>query len=224
VAKRVGNLGAEMSHMSSSILLDLMRRHTEPYDVEYCGRSLRVWPGVLSPGYDWTGKFGVECLPVVAGKSFLEIGCGCGIVSLFAELNGASRVIATDISPIAALNTKFNFERHGVSSAYVIQGNLFDAISARFDVIFFNAPFYSSPAADWLEKAVTDENYRTLTRFLTEVRDHLAKDGRALIGFSDSGDEKFLRAEIDRACLTIVEIRGDTRWGYNCKYYTLAAS
>jgi release factor glutamine methyltransferase len=218
------DLGAHMSRMSPSVLLDLMRRHTEPYDVEYGGRSIRVWPNVLSPGYDWTGKFGVECLPDVAGRSFLEIGCGCGIVSLFAALGAASWVLATDISPIATLNTKFNFKRHGLSNAHVIQGNLFDAISARFDVVFFNAPFYSSPAADWLEKAVTDENYGTVKRFLAEVRNHLAKDGRALIGFSESGDEKLFRAEIDRAGLTIAEIRGDTRWGYNCMFYTLAAS
>jgi methylase of polypeptide subunit release factors len=223
-AEHRSDLRARMSRMKPSILLDLMRRHTEPYDVEYGGRSIRVWPGVLSPGYDWTGKFGVECLPAVAGRTFLEIGCGCGIVSLFAGLGGASCVVAVDISPIATFNTKFNFRRHGLPNAHVVQGNLFDAISARFDVVFFNAPFYSSPATDWLENAVTDEDYRTVTRFLADVKNHLTKDGRASIGFSDSGDEKLLRAEIDRAGLTIVEVRGDTRWGYNCKYYTLVAA
>ena len=162
-------------------------------------------------------------MPAVAGKSFLEIGSGCGIVSVFAGLCGASLIVASDISPLAAANTKFNLDRLGLANTLVIQGNLFDAIAARFDVIFFNAPFYSSRATDWLESAVTDEDYKSVTAFLNGVRDHLVAGGCAVLGFSTSGDEQFLQTGICHAGLTVADVRGETRWGYNCRYYTLLA-
>jgi hypothetical protein len=46
--------------------------------------------------------------------------------------------------------------------------------------------------------------------------------GRIVLGFSGSGDERLFYAEIERAGLRVVDTAEDTRWGYNCKYHTLA--
>src|SRR4030088_698306 len=81
------------------VFLWLMRRHRRPYDISYRGKAIRIFPGVFSPKYDWSGKFAVDCLPSLNGKSFLEIGAGCGIVSLFAAVGGARLVVSVDISP-----------------------------------------------------------------------------------------------------------------------------
>jgi len=61
-----------------------MRLHRRPYDISYRGKAIRIFPGVFSPRYDWSAKFAVDYLPALAGKSFLEVGAGCGIVSVFA--------------------------------------------------------------------------------------------------------------------------------------------
>jgi methylase of polypeptide subunit release factors len=189
--------------------------------VSYRGQIIRVCPGVLSPRYDWSGKFGVDCLPQIAGKTFLEIGSGCGIVSVFASLLGAKTVVAVDISPFAVANTRFNFIAHQLSNAYVVRGDLFDSISAKFDLVFFNAPFHGDAPLDWLARSVSDEQYRSLKRFLLGVRRYLAKDGRVLLGFSESGDQDLLHAGFVSAGLSVVEVREARKRGYSCKYYTL---
>ncbi len=201
-----------------------MRLHHRPYDVSFRGKIIRVFPGVLSPRYDWSGKFGVDCLPPLEGKTFLEIGSGCGIVSVCAALAKAKIVVSVDISPLATANTRFNFLAHRLSNAYVIQGDLFDSISNKFDLVFFNAPFHGNAPKDWLGKAVSDEQYRSLKRFLVGVREHLTRDGRVVLGFSESGDEKMLCAEFARGNLDIVELHEARRRGYSVKYYILKSS
>ena len=66
---------------------------------------------------------------------------------------------------------------------HVIQGDLLAAISHKFDFIFFNAPYYGERPKDWLERAVTDENYDTLKQFLADVKRCLAVDGVVMLGF-----------------------------------------
>lgn len=158
----------------------------------------------------------------MAEKSFLEIGSGCGIVSMFAAIGGASLTVAVDVSPEAARNTKFNFEAHRLKNAYVVQGNLFNCISHRFDFVFFNAPYHGNRPNDWLEWAVSDEDYRSLKAFILGVRQCLKNDGRVILGFSESGDEDFLRSEFKRAGLEVLRIQEDNRRGYSCKYFTMA--
>jgi methylase of polypeptide subunit release factors len=114
--------------------------------------------------------------------------------SVFAALSPDS----VDISPISASNTKFNFNAHRLSNAHVIQGDLLEAISHKFDFIFFNAPFYRERPGDWLERAVTDDNYDSLKRFIADVKRCLAVDGRVMLGFSKTG-EVLLDAELRRA-------------------------
>jgi methylase of polypeptide subunit release factors len=53
---------------------------------------------------------------------------------------------SVDISPISASNTKFNFNAHRLSNAHVIQGDLLEAISHKFDFIFFQRPFLQRAA------------------------------------------------------------------------------
>ena len=51
------------------------------------------------------------------------------------------------------------------------------------------------------EMSVADENYRALTRFMSEVRDWLNPGGRLLLFFGTSGDMTDLRHLIDRSGL-----------------------
>ena len=206
-----------------SAFLGLTRLHRRPYDISYRGKTITVFPGVFSPKYDWSSKFAVDCLPPLAGKSFLEIGAGCGIVSVFAAAAGATLVVAADISPKSARNIRFNFDVHRLQNAHAIQGDLLAAISYKFDFIFFNAPYYAERPKDWLERAVTDENYDALKRFIADVKRCLAVDGIVMLGFYKAR-ELLLHAELQRAGLKVVSAKEDRRWAYRCKYFMLSAA
>ena len=118
---------------------------------------------------------------------------------------------------------EFNFDARRLSNAHVIQGDLLEAISHKFDFIFFNAPYYGERPKDWLERAVTDENYDTLKRFLADVKRCLAVGGVVMLGFYKAR-EPLLRAELQRAGLQVVSVREERRWGYRCKYFMLSAA
>ncbi|MDO8564283.1 MAG: methyltransferase [Nanoarchaeota archaeon] len=95
--------------------------------IGFKGKKLVVRPNVFSPKYFHDSRFFANNIPIIAGQSFLEIGPGCGIASINAALNGASRVLAIDSNPNAVNNTEENAKRYGVEniveSAF---GNLFN--------------------------------------------------------------------------------------------------
>lgn len=68
----------------------------DKYNVEILGKKFVVFPDVFSPKYFRDPEFFVKELPIKNGETFLEIGCGTGIISIFAVLKGASKVVAID--------------------------------------------------------------------------------------------------------------------------------
>lgn len=60
-----------------------------------------VWPPTYSPG----GELFADLIPFKSMSSFLEMGCGTGIMSVLAALAGVERVVGLDIDPAAVRNT-----------------------------------------------------------------------------------------------------------------------
>ncbi|MEA3044669.1 MAG: release factor glutamine methyltransferase [Sphingomonadales bacterium] len=210
-------------HETTPGALDQMRAHKEPYEVDVAGRSILVLPGVWSPKYDWSSLFYVEHFPDVSGRSFLEIGSGTGVISVFAGLRGASSVVAVDVNPEAVRNSQLNFERHRLSDAQAFQSEGFAAVRGRFDVITWNAPYHGSRPDDLLERGCADEDYRGIRAFFREVRDYLSPHGTIVFGFSESGDLPLIRALIAAAGFRIHRELSDWRQEYNCMLLELTA-
>ena len=120
----------------------------------------------MVPAYDWSGRFYVENLPNVQGLDFLEIGCGTGLISVFAARGGAKMVVAVDINPKAVENTVLNFNRFDIESAEAFVSKGFQAVKGLFDVVAFNAPYHGCKPNDMLEYGCADENYQGLKAFL----------------------------------------------------------
>ncbi|RZJ30721.1 MAG: methyltransferase domain-containing protein [Flavobacterium sp.] len=111
----------------------------------YSYKDVSVWvaPGVFPPFVTFSTKFLLEFCETLPlhGKSFLELGCGCGIVSILAAKNGAF-VTATDISDVALEMLSRNASDNNISIE-ILHSDLFDKLQNRkFDYIFINPPYY----------------------------------------------------------------------------------
>ena len=77
----------------------------------------------------------------LAGQSFLEPGCGSGLISIYAAKKGAM-VTATDINPVAIEFLKKNSIMNEVDLT-IIQSDLFKNIPVQqFDIVAINPPYY----------------------------------------------------------------------------------
>ncbi len=158
------------------------------------GCDFLIDPEVFSPMVFEDTAFFQRSLKVPVGGDVLEIGCGAGVISVFAALNGARRVVATDISPLAVANAVANARLHHVDALLDVRvGDVFGALrpQEKFDLIFWNAPFIATATSgeDFLELAVFDPDYRSIQSYLAEGPRHLTAGGCLMLGFSStSGD------------------------------------
>ncbi len=79
----------------------------------------------------------------------LEIGCGCGFVSLECAKAHAHNIIeGVDINQAAiALATK-NAKNNGIKNARFYVSNLFSNVSGKYDYILFNPPYLPTAEGD----------------------------------------------------------------------------
>lgn len=113
------------------------------------------------------------------GKTVFDIGCGSGILGIVMALNGAMRVVFSDLSPSAIENTKKNVRKFKVGhKSVIVQGDLFVNNLDKADVIVFNHPFFLDYIIeDLLLEKPKFEKHVLIHRFLTDAKAHLKKEG-----------------------------------------------
>jgi len=220
--------GGKWSNVRS--FLDESLSHREEYECDVLDRRFRVHPQVMSPQYSYSPTFMIRHWdgPSLAGKAVLDMGCGCGVLAVFAAIAGAARVVGTDINPHAVRLTRHNATALGVADRVeAIESDAFSALEGRtFDVILFNAPYFDHPfdAAVPLTRGVFDPGHAFLHRVLAEAPRFLRPGGRVLLLLGSSG---LSGAPIDDtltskfAPLRIVDERSEIR-GHRRTLYTLA--
>ncbi|GAX43179.1 release factor glutamine methyltransferase [Tolypothrix sp. NIES-4075] len=162
-----------------------------PYGVlEFRDQRLIVLPTVFPPIFN-TNLLSVvveELVSKFIEKQNLcrvfEMGPGCGAAILtVAKIKGVI-ASASDIAPMAVLNTKANALWWGVEcDAY--QGNLFENVpEEQFDIIFWNIPFVKENPGDIEDvkfRSAFDPNYQYLTKFLEQVNNRLTEHGQIVL-------------------------------------------
>ena len=169
----------------------------KPYVINILRRKIRVLPDVFSPKYFSDVKWFAKEIPKVVGKrSFLEIGTGTGIVSLFVALHGATKIITTDINPAAVKNAQGTFRLHRLRIP-VRLGDVFRPVrpNEQFDVIFWNHPFHFAEERPktMLERGGYDYQYRSLRAFFAGAKNHLTPGGEVLLGTSKNARLDLIR-------------------------------
>lgn len=162
----------------------------EKYTFQFKGSTFVGYPDVYSPVI-FPGASKQTDLLVRKGERFLEMGCGTGVFSIQAALDGAEEVVAIDINPSAVANARENAQLHDVEDVVtVFQGDMFAPLAPdqRFDVIFFNIPFChrNCPTEElsMLGRSLFDPEHDLLYRFLKEGANHLSPNGRLILGYS----------------------------------------
>ena len=145
---------------------------------KYNYRDISVWvePSVFPPFITISTKLLLEFIDQLSlkEKTFLELGCGCGIISILAAKKDAI-VTSTDINPIALRALVENAKENNVTID-IIASDLFENIEVKsFDFIIINPPYYPKNPSSMAENAwFCGENFeyfeslfRQLPRFLT---------------------------------------------------------
>ncbi len=138
----------------------------------------------------------IQSLEVSPGMKILEIGCGSGVVSIHAALEGA-RVTAVDINPKAVELTRTNAKRMGAELEGVSVSDLFGNVSGRFDRILFNLPYLPVEEGEvdgMISKAWAGgpDGLGPFPRLVRECPNHLEKDGKLIVVVSSLMDGEAL--------------------------------
>ena len=202
---------------------EYLRRVSEDGEVfEYLGLTLVVPPHVqvIESTSDLLGKQVLD--EVKPDDRVLDMGTGSGVNAILAATRGAE-VVAVDVNPHAVEAARANAERNGVPDRIEIrQSDLFGEVEGRFDLVIFDPPFRWMKPRDWAEASITDEDYRALTAFFANVREHLTENGRILVFFGTTADIGYLEQLIEANGLAsrIVDRRELEKDGHPVEYRT----
>lgn len=127
---------------------------SKPRNYSYQGIHVLVHPEVFPPHYTISTKILLDYINQLdlRKKTFLELGCGSGIISLFASSKGA-KVLATDINKTAIEELKKSAEKNQLNIE-VLYSDLFDEVhNQSFDYVFINPPYYPKKPTSIKEQA-----------------------------------------------------------------------
>ncbi|MGH2665145.1 methyltransferase [Flavobacterium sp.] len=153
---------------------------SKPRKYKYKDISVWVEPSVFPPFITISTKLLLEfteTLPLEE-KTVLELGCGCGIISILAAKNKA-KATASDINTIALDALEKNAKDNRVSIE-ILHSDLFENLKNRsFDYIIINPPYYPKNPDSIAERAwfcgkdfeYFENLFRQLPDFMTKTNE-----------------------------------------------------
>lgn len=148
---------------------------SRPKKYSYNEISVIVQPTVFPPFLTLSTKVLLEFVESLnlEQKTFLELGCGCGIISILASKKGAI-VTASDINEIALSALAENCKSNNVQIE-IVKSNLFDSLQGRsFDVILVNPPYYPKNPVSVAESAwYCGEDHYYFRAFFNQIKSRI---------------------------------------------------
>jgi release factor glutamine methyltransferase len=165
---------------------------------KYIYKEIAVWvePTVFPPFITFSTKLLLEFLETLSlkEKKVLELGCGCGIISILAAKKGGI-VTATDINSTALKALEKNALNNNVSIE-IIHSNLFENIQDKtFDFIVINPPYYPKNPNTIAEKAwFCGENFDYFEIFFSQLPGFMTSKNDVFIILSEDCELEKIKA------------------------------
>lgn len=161
------------------------RREAKPIQLSICGTQFEVFAGVYQTSVDT--ELMLQAVNIKANQTFLEVGCGCGAVSLLLAKRCRFGV-GVDINPIAVENSISNQKRIGVENVSFLISDVFERVTGKFDILVCNPPYNNHGADDLAARMFWDPNDEMKNKFFSAARRFLKKDGYVYFGWADFAD------------------------------------
>jgi len=138
------------------------------------------------------------------GLHVLDMGTGSGILAAYCARRGAD-VTASDIDVEAIRALQLTSDRMGISIK-LITCDLFSKIPERFDIVIFNPPYLPSSTIGDQTTDGGNGGTEVISRFLSELPQHLIENGRGVLVISSLNDpERLMMRHPDLSFKTLHE-------------------
>ena len=183
-------------------------------EFRYGGILVTVPKGIFHPGLFFSTSFLIAELQRISlhGKIFLDLGCGSGLIAIWASKNGANAT-AIDINPKAVETTKANAQQNH-ENIEVVQSDLFSALTNRkFDVVAINPPYYRQRHKNDAELAwFAGENLEYFEKLFIQLNEHTHVHSLVLIVVSEDVQWNEIVAIAHRHQISFSLLREKTIW------------
>jgi release factor glutamine methyltransferase len=191
----------------------------------YKGIHLVIPPQVFHPAFFFSTKILLKYLDkqTLAGKRFLELGAGSGLIAFYAAKKGA-KVTASDINPIAIEYLEKNRQRNKDLQIDIILSDLFTEIpESRFDIIAINPPYFRKNPNSAAEYAwYCGEQGEYFNNLFQTIGPYLHQQSQVLIILSEVCDLDMIHSLARKYGWLLKVIQAHTNWIEKLLLYQLA--
>jgi methylase of polypeptide subunit release factors len=127
------------------------------------------------------------------GKTAIDMGTGCGVLSFMMQENGFDKIFAADINPNAIISVQQEIEKRNCADKITaVQSDLFENLNESCDLIVFNPPWLPvSNKPIFLDEAIYYP-VDLFNRFFEKASDYLNEEGIIVFIFSNFAIENKL--------------------------------
>lgn len=138
---------------------------------------------------------------ITRDSTVLDIGTGTGIQAINAAMQGAKKVVCTDINEKALENAKKNAGSLGLLEKLEFRkGNLFGCLKSKekFDVMIFNPPYVPTEEKKFSDLDGGKKGRDVIDKFLEDFPAHLKQDGECFFLQTSLNGEKETRNKLGK--------------------------